>query len=66
MVNVVRKRAMRKYHELVHHRKYMEQAPRKYPALYKWMSKEEWEREKEEYANTCEKIDMLKEILDIK
>jgi hypothetical protein len=66
MVNIVRKRAMRKYHELVHHKKYMEQAPKRYPSLYRWMSEEEYRHEEEEYKITCEKIEMLKEILDIK
>jgi|GEM_PF-4711081 hypothetical protein len=62
MVNV-RKNAMREYHYLVYEKKRMEQAPKKYPAIYKYMSREELETEKREYENICSKIELLKKIL---
>ena len=64
MVNV-RKNAMREYHYLVYEKKSMEQAPKKYPAIYKYMSREELETEKREYENICSKIELLKKILEI-
>lgn len=65
MINV-RKNAMRKYHELVHAKKYMEQSSKKFQITYKYMSKEEWKSEKQRYEIICEKIELLKEILQIK
>lgn len=65
MINV-RKNAMRKYHELVHTKKYMEQSPKKFPITYKYMSKEDWESEKQRYEIVCGQIELLKEILQIK
>ena len=65
MINV-RKNAMRKYHELVHTKKYMEQYPKKYPNIYKYMSKEEYEEQRQRYQSVCDQIDLLKEILQIK
>ena len=65
MINV-RKNAMRKYHELVHTKKYMEQEPRRYPATYMYMSESEWKSEKQRYESICEQIELLKDILQIK
>ena len=65
MINV-RKNAMRKYHELVHTKKYMEQSFKKFPITYKYMSKEEWESEEQRYEIICSQIELLKDILQIK
>lgn len=65
MINV-RKKAMRKYHELVHDKKYMDQAPKKYPVTYRYMSEEEWRQREEKYEIICAKIELLKELLEIK
>lgn len=65
MVNV-RKNAMREYHNLVHKKKYMEQAPKNFPSTYKYMSEEELDNEQSEYETICSKIELLKEILEMK
>lgn len=65
MVNV-RKNAMRKYHNLIHKKKYMEQAPKKFPSTYKYMSAEELDNEQREIEIICSKIELLKEILEMK
>lgn len=64
MVNV-RKNAMREYHSLVHKKKYMEQAPKKFPSTYKYMSEEELDNEQRELENICSKIELLKKILEM-
>jgi len=65
MVNV-RKNAMRKYHQLVHEKKYMEQAPKKYPATYRYMTDDDWKRENQKYEAICSQIELLKDILQMK
>lgn len=64
MINV-RKNAMRAYHNLVHKKKYMEQAPKKFLSTYKYMSKEELDDEQREYENICSKLELLKKILEM-
>ena len=56
MVNV-RKNAMREHHNLVHKKKYMEQAPKKFPSTYKYMSEEELDNEQRELEDICSKIE---------
>ena len=65
MINV-RKNAMRKYHELVHTKKRMEQSSKKFPVTYNYMNEEEWESERQRYKIICSNIELLKDILQIK
>lgn len=42
----------------------MEQAPKRYPGIYKYMSTEELENEQREYEDICTKLELLKKILE--
>ena len=66
MVNVIRKNAMREYHNLVHQKKYMDSEPKKYPTTFQYMSDSEWRRREQKYESICDQIELLKKNLSIR